>query len=386
MSFARSRNTVCFSEQIISTDIYPSIFILKDIAIFFLQVSLQAIALGKINETSALLVSSLRQGNWDRVTSDFLGVLMHCSPTNLDAAISLGEELINLFLQNLIDNQTQPELFCCIGHITRNFQTRSLLHEAARRGSVEQLKRLLQNRRGCVDVQRFFSERDERGKTPLMWACLNNSVDVIKFLLSNGVDLYARDSSGQTPFLHACRGNTREVLDFLARRGARIHDIDNDGQHGVHHAARCNTREVLELLCQKLQADIHLKDWKNRFPIHHAAATGRTENVLFLLQNRSCLNSKTRVIRDRGFDELGNNYGGMTPVLYAAQNGYAKIVRLLEQHGADIDAVTDCGRSVLMLAAENGHKDVLVYCTNESSLSASKEKHVVLLSKSPEIV
>ena len=65
-----------------------------------------------------------------------------------------------------------------------------------------------------------------------MWACLNNSVDVIKFLLSNGVDLYARDFSGQTPFLHACRGNTREVLEFLARKGARIHDIDNDGQHG----------------------------------------------------------------------------------------------------------------------------------------------------------
>ena len=51
----------------------------------------------------------------------------------------------------------------------------------------------------------------------------------------------------------------------------------------------------------------------------------------------------------------------MTPVLYAAQNGYAKIVRLLEQHGADINAVTEFWRSVFMLAAENGHKDVLVY-------------------------
>ena len=37
-----------------SADSYPSIFILKDIPIFFLQVSLQAIALDKINETSAL--------------------------------------------------------------------------------------------------------------------------------------------------------------------------------------------------------------------------------------------------------------------------------------------------------------------------------------------
>ena len=233
------------------------------------------------------------------MNSDFIGIIIHCSPTNLDAAISLGEEPINLFLKGLIDEKTQREIICGIGHITRNFQTSSLLHETARRGSVKQLQQLLQNRRNCRDVQRFFSKRDDRGRTPLMWACLNNSVDVIKFLLSNGVDLYARDSSGPTPFLHACRGNTREVLEFLARRGARIHDIDSDGQHGMYHAARCNPREVLELLFQELQADVHIKDWKNRFPIHHAVAAGRTENVLFLLQNRSCLNSKTRAIRDR---------------------------------------------------------------------------------------
>ena len=77
--------------------------------------------LGKMNDTSALLVSSLGQGIWDRASSDFPRVLIHCSPTNLDAAISLGEELINLFLKDFTDNQTQHELFCCIAHITRNF-------------------------------------------------------------------------------------------------------------------------------------------------------------------------------------------------------------------------------------------------------------------------
>ena len=129
--------------------------------------SLQAIALGKINETGALLVSSLRQGIWDRVSLDFLGVLIHYSLANLDASIPLGEELINLFPKDLVDNQTQHELFCCMGHIKRNFQTSSLLHEAARLGSVQQL-RLPQNRRSYVEVKRFFSKRVKRGKTPLM--------------------------------------------------------------------------------------------------------------------------------------------------------------------------------------------------------------------------
>ena len=83
---------------------------------------------------------------------------------------------------------------------------------------------------------------------------------------------------------------------------------------------------------------------------------------------------------------MGNNHGGMTPVHYGAQNGYANIVRLLEQHGADIDAVTDCRRFVFMLDAENGHKDVLLYCINESSLSTPKEKRFQSLSQSRELV
>ena len=43
----------------------------------------------------------------------------------------------------------------------------------------------------------------------------------------------------------------------------------------------------------------------------------------FYLRTRSCLNSKTRVIRHGWFDELGKNLGEMTPVHYAAQKRYA---------------------------------------------------------------
>ena len=80
----------------------------------FLQVCLQAIALGKINETRAPLVPSLRQGIWDRVSSGFLSVLIHCSPTNLGAAESLGEEVINLFLKDLIDNKHTVDYFAAL--------------------------------------------------------------------------------------------------------------------------------------------------------------------------------------------------------------------------------------------------------------------------------
>ena len=326
-------------------------------SIFFFQASLQSMALCKLNETGANLASSLLQGNCDSGNLDFLRAIIHCSPTKLDAAISLGEDLINSVLKEVNHTSKPCGIVYEICPITRNFQTTSLLHEVARRGNVKQLQRLLRKRNNC-DIQKYLNGKDERQKTPLMWACRDNSVDVIKFLLSNGADLYAKDSLGQTSFLHACQKNTREVLAFLASKGARIHDIDSNGQHGIHHAARGNTRDVLELLLENLQADIHLRDWRNRFPIHHASAAGNAENVHFLIQNHSYLNSKTRSIRGSEFDELGRNYCGMTPLHYAAQNDHAHIVRMLLQYGADIDAVTDCGRSVAMLAAENGYKNI----------------------------
>ena len=215
-----------------------------------LQVSLQAIALDKINETSARLVSSLRQGICDRVCLDFLRVIIHCSPTNLDAAISLGEELINFFLKTHIDNQTQRELFCCIGHITRNFQASSLLHEAARRGNVQQLQRLLQNRRGCVDVQRFFSEKDKRGKTPLMWACLNNSVDVIKFCCSMEW-IFMRGTSPDKRHFSTLAEVTRERFSNFWRGGEHVSMILTTTANMVSITRRSVTRARYSSCCFK---------------------------------------------------------------------------------------------------------------------------------------
>ena len=57
-------------------------------------------------------------------------------------------------------------------------------------------------------------------------------------------------------------------------------------------------RDVLVLLMGELQADIHTPDWRNRLALHHAAVGGHIENVVFLLQNRNCLNSESRVIAE----------------------------------------------------------------------------------------
>src|SRR5437867_3024831 len=52
--------------------------------------------------------------------------------------------------------------------------------------------------------------------------------------------------------------------------------------------------------------------------------------------------------------------GGMTtPLLVAARNGHAEIVRLLIAHGAPPDSANAMGETALYLAAEYGHDDVI---------------------------
>ena len=69
------------------------------------------------------------------------------------------------------------------------------LHEAARKGEVQSVVRLLDNGSG-VD------ERDETGETALFAATLAKKPDVVVLLLTRKADINARNNRGMTP-LHA---------------------------------------------------------------------------------------------------------------------------------------------------------------------------------------
>ncbi|EAY09454.1 ankyrin repeat protein, putative [Trichomonas vaginalis G3] len=52
--------------------------------------------------------------------------------------------------------------------------------------------------------------------TPLIIACYNNSIDVVKFLITlDGIDINAQDYYGNTPLHEACRCNYRDIVEIL---------------------------------------------------------------------------------------------------------------------------------------------------------------------------
>ena len=84
------------------------------------------------------------------------------------------------------------------------------LIEAAKRGDLDEVKRLIEN---GADV----NIKDNDGDTPLHYAASGGHLDVVKFLVENGADVNAKDKYGRTP-LDVAKPKVRWVLEDLIKR------------------------------------------------------------------------------------------------------------------------------------------------------------------------
>jgi hypothetical protein len=102
------------------------------------------------------------------------------------------------------------------------------VHDAALKGDVDTLKRLLAEDPKLVDA------RDSSGCTPLHWAAREANLDAARVLLEAGADVNARNNEGKTP-LHEVLASpystipTWRMVAFLAGRGADPLIPDADG-------------------------------------------------------------------------------------------------------------------------------------------------------------
>jgi ankyrin repeat protein len=81
------------------------------------------------------------------------------------------------------------------------------LHWASRSGDSVAAKALIA---AGINV----NKAGDLGYTPLHVACMQGDLEMIKLLLANGADLFAR-SEGDVPFTSARRGGHDQVCDFL---------------------------------------------------------------------------------------------------------------------------------------------------------------------------
>ena len=262
------------------------------------------------------------------------------------------------------------------------------IHMAARMGRLNVLEsRFLETTN--------FAAPDWRGRTPAFFACENDHLDCLQFLIeTKGCDVNAKDKFGMTCLHVAFEQGHVNIIEYLLSKGATVVSdmlgrtpvdvatekgqievlrfyasrdlsalcqVDERGKNLMHWAAESGHTEIIQFLGSCEGIDVNKTDAMGLAPLHYAAERNHDEAIRALLGVQGC----NRNIADSK---------GTTPLHLAAEFGCVKAIVALTQGVTGANSVKDVnGRTPLMVAAANGH----LYAVQEIMKSGGVDVHEV---------
>ncbi|KAJ8111005.1 hypothetical protein OPT61_g6297 [Boeremia exigua] len=214
------------------------------------------------------------------------------------------------------------------------------LHKACQIGAVNLVQQLLQDSGMDINVT------DNVKQTPLTLAILYNHADMVELLLrSEIIDCESRDSSGRTPFLMAVSLNRTDIARQLFAKGVDLGALDSEQCNALDLAAKSHHIgiEMLKFLIE-IGLDVNQQSRKNNCPLFVAVQYSRRDMVETLLAH--------------GADPNAANKDGWLP-LHVAATKYLDISKALYEAGADINASSQAGCTVLFAAASHGQLEIV---------------------------
>lgn len=93
-----------------------------------------------------------------------------------------------------------------------------------------------------------LNEKSKDGSTPLHLAVQNDHLNIVKFLIRNGVDVNAKNRDENTPFHLAARNGHLEVVKYLVGNGADVNARNKDGNTPLFTAGEQGDFEMSKYL------------------------------------------------------------------------------------------------------------------------------------------
>ena len=190
------------------------------------------------------------------------------------------------------------------------------LVDAVKNQDLQQVRALLN---GHPDV----NVRSEDGSTALLWAAHWNDLRTAELLVRAGADANAANDFRMTPLSQACTNRNAELVDLLLKAGANPATPIGTGETPLMTCARTGSADAVRMLLVH-GADVNVKEpTQNQTALMWAAAQQHAKVVQLLIQANADLQAHTK--------------SGFTALHFAARMGDMESTRTLLGAGVNVN-------------------------------------------------
>ncbi|XP_063079589.1 ankyrin repeat and SOCS box protein 2-like isoform X2 [Engraulis encrasicolus] len=228
------------------------------------------------------------------------------------------------------------------------------LHEAISQDNVE-IAEMLVKAKAKVNMVNHF------GLSPLFVAAQSGHVNALRFILKHGADINSQAEDGATALYEAAKNGHENIVEFLLSQNADANKPGKNGLLPIHIAAQRGNDGIIQML---IPATSRARVRRCGIsPLHYAAERNRDEVLETLIDagydvNAMLSENHSRLYEDRRstalyFSVINNNVDAtvmllqaganpnldvFSPLLVAIRLGAVKLVTLLVEHGANVNA------------------------------------------------